>query len=87
MGCVLPQRYKQMTDENIQKLTSAILMQAVRDYVADGATYEERQQILKDLRSSRMELITKGFSIIVAEQLELHSDEIRERVRRDIEEE
>lgn len=76
-----------MTNENIQKLTSAILMQAIRDYVADGVTYEERQQILKDLRSSRMELITKGFSIIVAEQLELHSDEIRERVRRDSEEE
>ena len=76
-----------MTDENIQKLTSAILMQAVRDYVAEGVTYEERQQILKDLRSSRMELITKGFSIIVAEQLELHPNEIRERVWRDSEEE
>lgn len=76
-----------MTNENIQKLTSAILMQAVRDYVAEGTTYEERQQILKDLRSSRMELITKGFSIIVAEQLELHPNEIRERVRRDSEEE
>jgi hypothetical protein len=76
-----------MTNENIQKLTSAILMQAVRDYVADGTTYEQRQQILKDLRSSRMELITKGFSIIVAEQLELHPNEIRERVRRDSEEE
>lgn len=76
-----------MTDENIQKLTSAILMQAVKDYVADGTTYEQRQQILKDLRSSRMELITKGFSIIVAEQLELHPEEIRERLRKQEKEE
>jgi hypothetical protein len=75
-----------MSDENIKDLAFAILMQAMKDYFEDGITYEERQQILKDLRSSRMELITKGFSMIVAEQLELHPNEIRERVRRDSEE-
>jgi len=76
-----------MNDENIKDLACAILMQAMKDYFEDGITYEERQQILKDLRSSRMELITKGKSIIVAEQLELHPNEIRQRIKRDIEEE
>ncbi len=76
-----------MTKKSIRELACAILMQAVRDYVANGTTYEERQQILKDLRSTRMEFITNGLSIVTADQLELHPDEIRQRVRRDSEEE
>lgn len=71
-----------MTDTNIRELACAITMQAVRDYFAAGVTPKKRATILKDLRSSWMETITNGTSILVAEQLELHPEAIAERLRR-----
>lgn len=70
-----------MNDIAIRNLAAAITLQAVKDFV-DGSE-AQRRVILKDLRSARMNLITSGQSIIVAEQLELHPDEIAERVRRE----
>lgn len=80
-----------MNDANIRNLACAIVLQAVRDYFTkeeyktEKKTEEmfakKRKTILKDLRSSYMNLITQGTSIIVAEQLELHPEEIAARMR------
>ena len=66
----------------IRNLGSAIILQAVKDYFGPKATPETRETILKDLRSSRLKFITNDMSEIVAEQLELHPEEIAERLRR-----
>ena len=70
-------------DANIRELTCAITLQAVRDYF-NGST-AQKKIILKDLRSPYMDMITNGLSVIVAEQLEKHPEEIRERMRRNYE--
>ena len=70
-----------MNNGNIKDLTSAITLQAVRDYFSKGATPKKRRKILRELRSTWMDFITDGMSVIVAEQLELHPDEIAERLR------
>lgn len=65
---------------NIRNLTSAITMQAVKDFISGGE--KKRRAVLRDLRSAYMRLITDGLSLVVAEQLELHPEEIAERLRR-----
>ena len=65
---------------NIRNLTSAITLQAVKDFIDGNA--KKRQAVLRDLRSAYMRLITDGLSLVVAEQLELHPEEIAERLRR-----
>lgn len=74
-----------MTDNQARELACAITMQAVRDYFATGVTVKKQCAILKDLRSKWMDFITNGLSITVAKQLEENPDEIRERLRRDVE--
>ena len=64
-----------------RQLAMAILLQATRDY-CKSKSEGNRKVILKDLRSNRMDFISDGTSIMVAEQLELHPDEICERVRK-----
>lgn len=71
-----------MTDTNIRNLAAAITLQAVKDYFDENVTDAKRKVILKDLRSAHMDFITNGMSIIVAEQLEKHPEEIAERLRR-----
>lgn len=70
-----------MTDQSIRNLACAIIMQAVKDYFEANTTDKQRNAILKDLRSSRMDFISNGTSVIVAEQLELHPKEIAARMR------
>lgn len=69
-----------MNDANIRNLVCAIIMQAVRDYFHSSSG--KKALILKDLRSSYMNLISNGTSVIVAEQLEKHPEEIRERLQK-----
>lgn len=69
-----------MNDVQVRNLACAIIMQAVRDYF--NSSKNGKQVILNDLRSKYMDFITQGTSTVVAEQLELHEDEIRERVRK-----
>lgn len=71
-----------MSDVAIRNLAAAITLQAVKDFVS--GTPKQQKAILKDLRSSRMNFITSGMSTVVAEQLELHPDEIAERLHRDV---
>ena len=70
-----------MTDANIKSLTSAIILQAVRDYLSVKASPKKQEEILKDLRSPYMDFITNGQAALVAEQLERHPKEIAERLR------
>ena len=74
-----------MTNFDARNLACAITMQAVKDYFDPKTTPEKQKAILKDLRSKYMDFITNGTSIVVAEQLEKNPEEIRERVRREIE--
>ena len=67
-----------MNDTNIRELACAIVMQAVRDYFRSSTA--KKAIILADLRSSYMDTLTNGLSIVVAEQLELHPEEIRQRM-------
>lgn len=81
-----------MSEANLKELGCAITMQAVKDYFTkkvynteektEARFAKKRKSILKDLRSPYMDLLTNGMSIIVAEQLELHPEEIAERLRR-----
>lgn len=74
-----------MTNASINELTTAIILQAVRDYFSPKTNQKKQDEILKDLRSPYMDFITNGQSVLVAEQLELHPKEIAERLRRNSE--
>lgn len=71
-----------MTDAQVRNLACAITMQAVRDYFHADGQPKKQNAILKELRSKWMDFITNGTSVAVADQLEKHPDEIRERLRR-----
>jgi hypothetical protein len=70
-----------MTDESVRRLAAAVTLQAVRDYFKTTSD-KKRNTILKDLRSPWMDWLTNGTSVNVAEQLEKHPAEIKERLRR-----
>lgn len=67
------------TNDNYRQLAAAIALQAVKDYFE--TTRRGKHNILKDLRSEYMVQITNGESLIVAERLESHPEEIAARVR------
>lgn len=69
---------------NARQLIASVLLQGARDYCKTKSE-TSRNTILKDLRSSRMDSISDGMSLIVAEQLELHPEEIAERLRQNCE--
>ena len=71
-----------MNDTSIRNLACAIILQAVKDYFEDGITDKQRKAILKDLRSPYMDTLSNGTSVIVAEQLEQHPEEIAVRLRK-----
>ena len=68
-----------MADTSIRSLASAITLQAVRDYFAKP---HEQDTILRDLRSSYMDMLTNGQSIVVAEQLVKNPAKIKARLRK-----
>ena len=68
-----------MIDYNIRQLCAAVIMQAVDEYMK--ATTNNKKAILKDLRSKWMRFFSDDLSVRIAEQLELHPDEIRERMK------
>ena len=67
-----------MNDFAIRQLAAAVTLEAVRDFC--NGSMKKKARVLKDLRSRWMQDFTNGNSLIVAEQLELHPDEIRARV-------
>jgi hypothetical protein len=71
-----------MNDAQTRNLACAIIMQAVKDYFDANGKPKKQKIILKELRSKWMDFITNGTSVIVAEQLELHPEEIRERLQK-----
>lgn len=70
-----------MDSENIKNLASEVMLQAVKDYINWRDTPERCNVVLKDLRSNWMNHFTNGMSLVVAEQLEKHPEEIAERIR------
>ena len=74
-----------MNDFAIRQLAAAITLQAVRDFFC--ATKAQKRVILKDLRSSWMRELTNGTSANVAEQLEKNPKAIKERLRKNANEE
>jgi broad-specificity NMP kinase len=80
MGRVLTRENEQMNDADVKNLASAITLQAVKDYFQSAE--KGKKTILKDLRSPWMIMLTNDASVVVAEQLEKHPEEIRERLRR-----
>lgn len=80
-----------MNDASIRNLACAIVLQAVRDYFTkeeyktekktESMFAKKRKTILKDLRSPYMEMLSNGTSVVVAEQLEKHPEEIVARMR------
>ena len=68
---------KQITKEDSYRaIAVAILSQSVSDFV--HGTPRTRKAIIKDLRSTYMETITNGLSIVVADQMEFHPEQIKE---------
>lgn len=66
-------------DAEIKNLTSAIMLQAVKDYFKSSP--KGQTQILTELRSTWMDYITDGMSVLVAEQLEIRPEQIRVRLQ------
>lgn len=66
---------------NARQLVMTIIYRAAEDYCFTVSD-KKKQAILKDLRSPCMNDISNGMSILVAEQLELHPEEIAERLQR-----
>ena len=65
-------------DNIIKQLGCKVMYQAVKDFANGNET--KRKEIINDLRSKWMCNFTNDMSIIVAEQLELHPDEITARI-------
>ena len=65
---------------NAKQLVASIVLQGVRDYCKTDSE-SKRSSILKDLRSSRMDFLSDGMSVIAAEQLEKHPKEIADRLK------
>jgi hypothetical protein len=64
---------------NARQLIASVLLQGVRDYCkADDEP--KRKAILKELRSSHMDFVSNGMSIITAEQLEKNCEAIKTRI-------
>ena len=79
---ITPEQY----DINARQLVATILLRATRDYCRTQSD-SKRNAIIKDLRSYHMDFMSSGMSVVVAEQLEQHCDEIRERILKEVDEE
>ena len=71
-----------MIANNVKELAAATILQAVKDYFDCASEPKKQAVILKDLRSSWMDLLTNGMSVVVAERLENHPAEIAERLNK-----
>jgi hypothetical protein len=63
----------------IKNLAAAVILQATKDYFR--ATEEMQSVILNDLRGEWLVFLTDEMSVVVANQLELHPEEIKSRLR------
>jgi hypothetical protein len=69
------------TNYNYRNLGAAIVLQATKDYCNPTTTKAMRKAILKDLHSSHLNQLSDGISLVVAEQLEKHPQEIAKRLK------
>ena len=70
---------EQCMEQNIRNLGSALLLRATKDFV-HGSPNRQRA-IIKELKSDWCNYITLGRSLVVAEQLEKHPQEIAARLK------
>ena len=70
---------------NARQLVSTIVYRAAHDYCCTTSK-KRRTEILKDLRSARMDALSDGISVIVAEQLVKNESAIKSRILKDGEE-
>lgn len=75
---IAPEQYSY----NGRQLVMTILHQAAKDYCRNESE-STRKAILKDLRSSYMEFISDGMSVVVAEQLEKNCEAIKARISKE----
>ena len=75
---ITPEQY----NVNARQLVASILLQGARDYCRSKSE-KRRRAILKDLRSSHMNFVSDGMSIIVAEQLEKNGEAIKARISKE----
>lgn len=71
--------------ENYRQLGFAVAIRAVKDYFQGGEGH--KKVILREFRSQWLDLLTNGMGEQIAEQLELHPEEIKARLGKDDEEE
>lgn len=64
--------------DGIKNLGAAMLLNATKDYCR--ANEGNQKKIIKELRSGWCDLLTDGRSLIIAEKLLTHSEEIKERL-------
>lgn len=65
-------------EKNLQKLATATLYQAVRDYIV--ATKAQKAKIIKELHSDWMLFLTNDMSAVVADKLLKDPDGIKSRM-------
>ena len=71
--------------ENYKRLGLAIAKQAVKDYFNTNDS-KKKKTILKELRSEYLALLTDGMGELIADQLELHPEEIKKKLKKAYEE-
>ena len=62
----------------MKNLGAAVLLQAVKDYFNETTVRQEI--IIKDLKSDWLDFLTNGMSTVVAEQLILNPEQIKNRL-------
>ena len=70
------------TNYNYKNLGAGIVLQAVKDYFGTSSR-EMKRAILKDLRSNHLNQLSDGMSLVAADQLETHPEEIAQRLKRE----
>ena len=64
--------------DGIKNLSAAMLLNATKEYF--DANEGQKKVIIKDLRSGWCDMLTDGRSLIIAEKLLTHPEEIKERL-------
>ena len=69
-----------MNEFAIKQLAAAVMLQAAKDYI-NATKDKKKKEILRDLKSGWMQTLSNGQSLIIAEQLEKHPEEIKRRIK------
>lgn len=76
----------ELDDYGCKELIYAIMIQAAKDYLKQGASDKMKAAIIKDLCSDYWDTLTDGLSICLAEQLVKNPKAVKERFRKEYKE-